>query len=82
LKVIVFLLGKQLVYTKFCCILYEWDSNIRSSQYVVTEWPHHKQILPVQKNTENDPPADPQKIELPPIYIKLRLMKDSVKAMN
>jgi hypothetical protein len=46
----------------------------------VTEW--HKQILPGQKNIANDPLVDPLKIFLPPLHIKLGLMKNSVKAMN
>jgi hypothetical protein len=72
----------QLGYTKFCCILCEWDRYTRISQYAVTEWPRCKQILPGQKNIANDRPIDPQKIAPPPLHIRLRLMTDFVKAMN
>jgi hypothetical protein len=48
----------------------------------VREWPNHKQFLPEQENTANDPLLDPQKIFLPPLHIKLGLMKNSAKAME
>jgi hypothetical protein len=48
----------------------------------VREWPSHKQFLCEQKNTANDSLVGPHKIFLPPIHIKLGLMKNSAKAME
>jgi len=39
LKVIALLLGLQLGYTKFPCLLCEWDSRYKAHHYVERIWP-------------------------------------------
>lgn len=82
LKVVALLLGLQLGYTKFCCFICEWDSRDRKEHYKKKVWPHRQSLQPGQKNVKNDPLVDPQKVLLPPLHIKLGLMKNFVKAMN
>jgi hypothetical protein len=82
LKVVAILLGLQLGYTKYCCFLCEWDSRARESHYIRKDWPPRKTLVPGQKNVAHDPLVDPKKIFLPPLHIKLGLMKNFVKAMN
>lgn len=45
-------------------------------------WPERKEFPIGQKNIINEPLVDPQKILLPPLHIKLGLMKKSVKALD
>lgn len=82
LKVIALLLGMQLGYTKYCCFLCEWDSRARDRHYVQKEWPLRQALSPGLKNVTNEPLVDPKKVLLPPLHIKLGLMKNFVKAMD
>lgn len=82
LKVIAIILGMQLGYTKYCCFLCEWDSRDRSSHYIRKNWPERTLIEPGEKNIKYTPLVFRDKILLPPLHIKLGLMKNLVKAMN
>ena len=82
LKVIGLLMGMQSGYTKFCCFLCDWDSRARDSHYIVKDWPHRTEYTPGQKSINHVPLVNPQKIFLPPLHIKLGLMKNFVKAMD
>ncbi|KAL6464577.1 hypothetical protein MHYP_G00268940 [Metynnis hypsauchen] len=77
LKVVALLLGLQLGYTKYCCFICEWDSRAKESHYCRQSWPLRK-----TKNVAHKPLVEPAKIFLPPLHIKLGLMKNFVKAMN
>uniref|UniRef100_A0A8D8TYE9 Uncharacterized protein n=1 Tax=Cacopsylla melanoneura TaxID=428564 RepID=A0A8D8TYE9_9HEMI len=81
LKVIALLLGLQLGYTKYCCFLCEWDSRDRKNHYIKKDGPERQCLIPGQKNVSNEPLVDPQNVYLPPLRIKLGLMKNFVKAM-
>ena len=82
LKVIGLLLGMQSGYTKYCCFLCEWDSRARELHYVKRDWPPRDQLRPGYKNVRYQPLVNPRKILLPPLHIKLELMKNFVKAMD
>ena len=82
LKVVALVLGMQLGYTKYCCFICEWDSRARDVHYVTKDWPLRSSLVPGQKNILHGPLVDPQKVILPPLHIKLGLMKNFVKAMN
>jgi len=82
LKVVALLTGLQLGYTKYCCFLCEWDSRNKDAHYNVKDWPSRQQYLPGQKNVNNIPLVDSSKILLPPLHIKLGLMKNFVKALD
>ena len=75
-------MGMQPGYTKHCCFLCEWDSRERQDHYVVKDWTRHTGLVPGQKSVVYPPHVDPGKIYLPPLHIKLGLMKNFVKAMN
>lgn len=81
LKVIAILLGMQLGYTKYCCFLCEWDSRARNLHYKKKVWPI-RDLCPGKKNVQHPILVDRNKIILPPLHIKLGLMKNFVKAMN
>lgn len=82
LKVVALVLGMQLGYTKHCCFICEWDSRARDVHYVRKDWPLRSNLVPGQKNVLHGPLLDPQNVILPPLHIKLGLMKNFVKAMN
>lgn len=82
LKVIGLLLGQQRGWTKFCCFLCEWDSRNKKEHYVQQSWTKRTTYVPGEKNIAHPPLVDPTKIYLPPLHIKLGLMKNFVKGMD
>ena len=82
LKVIAIILGMQLGYTKYCCFLCEWNSRDRKLHYIRKNWPERKMMEPGKKNIQYRALVSRDKIILPPLHIKLGLMKNLVKAMN
>lgn len=82
LKVIAILLGLQGGYTKYCCFLCLWDSRDRGNHFVKKEWPLRSSFKPGDKNVLYSPLVDPKDVILPPLHIKLGLMKNFVKAMD
>lgn len=46
------------------------------------DWPKRESLTPGQKNIKNPPLVQPNNIFLPPLHIKLGLMKNFVKAMD
>ncbi|MGR0202203.1 hypothetical protein, partial [Klebsiella pneumoniae] len=81
LKVLGLLLGLQSGYTKFCCFLCEWDSRNRKNHYIKKEWPK-RNLVPGEKNILFEPLVNPENVYLPPLHIKLGLMKNFVKALD
>src|SRR5215469_8872090 len=82
LKVIALLLGLQLGYTKFPCFLCEWDSRDKAHHYVKKIWPAREIWEPGHKNVKHHSLVESSRILLPPLHIKLGLMKNFVKAMD
>ena len=76
LKIVALLLKMQLRYTKYCCFLCEWDSQDKKNHYVNKLWPEQISVTPRENNVVNPPIVLLEKIFLPPLHIKLRLMKD------
>ncbi|XP_036332303.1 uncharacterized protein LOC118743646 [Rhagoletis pomonella] len=69
-------------FTKFCCFLCLWDSRATEHHYVRKEWQSRTQYEPGQQNVSAEPLVNPQDIFLPPLHIKLGLIKNFVKALN
>jgi len=76
------LLGMPLGCTKYCCFLCEWDSRDKKNDYVNKLWPKRTSQTPGAKNVVNPSLVLPEKIFLPPLHIKLGLMKSFVKGMD
>ena len=76
LKAVALLLGMQLVYTKYCYFLCEWDRRDKKNHYVNKLWPKRTTLTPGEKIVINHPLILPEKIYLPPLHIKLGLMKN------
>ena len=82
LKIITLLLGQQSGYTKFPCFLCEWDSRDRNLHCVQKEWPSRNTLNVGKKNVIRPSLVDRDKVLLPPLHIKLGLMKQFVKALS
>ena len=82
LKMVAILLGLQLGYTKYCCFLCEWDSRATTLHYKRKDWPLRQALEPGTKNILQQPLIESSKILLPPLHIKLGLIKNFVKALD
>lgn len=82
LKILTLILGQQSGFTKFPCFLCLWDSRDRSSHYTKKDWPPRVTMLTGSMNILKKPLVEPSKILLPPLHIKLGLMKQFVKALD
>lgn len=82
LKISSMILGQQSGFTKFPCFLCLWDSRARERHYTQKEWPKRTDFYPGEKNILREPLVDPSNILLPPLHIKLGLMKQFVKALD
>ena len=81
LKVVVLVMGLRLGYTKYCCFLCEWNNREKDSHYIKKDWPLCQSLTPGVKNVKHPPLVGSSKILLPPLHIKLGLIKNFVKAM-
>ncbi|KAI6647416.1 hypothetical protein LOD99_12412 [Oopsacas minuta] len=82
LKMVNILLGQQSGYTKYPCFLCLWDSRADEVHWEKKNWPVCQKIVVGEKNIINEPIVSRDCIILPPLHIKLRLMKQFVKALN
>lgn len=82
LKVVTILLGQQSGYTKMPCFLCKWDSRARNLHYIKKDWPPRQRFVPGESNVINANLVDPAKVILPPLHIKLGLMKQYIKALK
>ena len=77
-----FLLGQQVGYTKYPCFHCLWDSRARDERWSRRDWPPRSTISIGTSNIINEPLVSRENIVLPPLHIKLGLMKQYVKALN
>lgn len=82
LKILSLILGQQSGFTKNPCFLCLWDSRDRKNHYTQKEWPTRISFQPGLKNIKQTPLVNPDSVLLPPLHIKLGLMKQFVKALN
>lgn len=82
LKVIALVLGLQGGYTKYPCFMCLWDSRADKQHYVQRDWPTRPNLEPGSHNVLSQALVNPEKILLPPLHIKLGLMKNFVKALD
>ena len=82
LKVIGILMGMQGGFNKHCCFLCLWDSRAAAEHYVRRDWPARGLYIPGIANIQSVPLAEPKDVLMPPLHIKLGLMKNFVKALG
>jgi hypothetical protein len=76
------LTGLESRYTNFCCFECEWDRWATDCHYRIQKSPLRSETTPGQKDVVHSVSGDKSKIYLPPLHIKLGLIKTSVKAMD
>jgi hypothetical protein len=81
-KMVAFLMGLQGGFTKFPCYLCLWDSRDTTSHYCKRIWPERSEFTVGRNNVKWEPLVDPQKVLMPPLHIKLGLMKQFVTALD
>ena len=81
LKMVNFLLGQQSGYTKHPCFLCMWDSRDKANHWVRKDWEPRITLRAGNKNI-NEPLVPRDRIILPPLHIKLGLIKQLVKALD
>ncbi|KAI6651178.1 hypothetical protein LOD99_5529 [Oopsacas minuta] len=82
LKMVNFLLGQQAGFTKYPCFLCYWDSRDRNRHWIREKWPPRECLKVGDKNVINNPLVHTHKIILPPLHIKLGLMKQFIEALD
>lgn len=82
LKMVNFLLGQQGGYTKFPCFICLWDSRDKQRHWIQKDWPVREELKVGMKNVINVPLVNRDRIILPPLHIKLGIMKQFVKALE
>ena len=80
-KVVGLVLGLQGGYTKYPCFLCLLDSQADDQHYVKLEWLLRQGLKPGSHNIQSHPFVELSKILLPPLHIKLGVMKN-FKAMD
>jgi hypothetical protein len=81
-KMLGFLLGLQGGYTKYSCFLCLWDSRATDQHYNKKEWPVRDELVPGRHNVIHPAIIERENVLLPPLHIKLGLVKQFVKALN
>ncbi|XP_068201934.1 uncharacterized protein [Palaemon carinicauda] len=81
-KMLAFLLGLQGGYTKYSCFLCLWDSRADDDHFKKVHWPPRMELQPGMLNVHREPLVDSNKVLLPPLHIKLGLIKQFVKALD
>src|SRR5215469_17587158 len=75
-------MGHEKVYTKFCCFILKWDGHAKSVHYTKKNLPLCKLHTFATKHIAHQPLVDTCEVLLSPLHIKLRLMKNFVKALD
>lgn len=78
LKVVALLRGMQLGYTKNMCL---WDTRFTGDQYNAQNWPSRDEIRIRRNNIIEIPLVPMEKVLLPPLHIKLGIVKNFLKAL-
>ena len=82
LKMVNFLLGQQSGYTKHQCLLCMWDSRDKANHWVKKDWEPRITLRAGDKNIINERLVPRDRIILPPLHIKLGLIKQLAKALD
>lgn len=69
-------------FTKYYCVLCLWDSRATEHHYWRKDWPLRDQYIPGKNNVSATSLVDPNHVFLPPLHIKLGLIKNFVKALK
>ena len=77
-----FLLGQQTEYIKYPCLMCLWDSRAKQQHWIKKCLPTRNALKVGEENIIREPLVKREKTMLPPLHIKLGLMKQLVKALD
>ena len=77
-----FLLGLQGGYTKYSCFLCMWNGRADGENYEKIHWPKQQELTPGMYNVIKEPLGNMENVLLPPLHIKLGLVKQFTKALD
>ena len=80
-KILGVLLGLHSGYTKYSCFLCLWNSRANGEHYKKMHWPTQEELTSGMCNVIREPLVSQEKV-LPPLHIKLGLVKQFVKALD
>ena len=69
-------------FTKYCCFLCLWESRAVSQHYMQKDRGSRSTFVPGEQSLKENTLVDMNKVLLPPLHIKLGLMKNFVKALH
>ena len=81
-KMVSSLMSLQGGFTKFPCFLCLWYSHDTTAHYHRKDWPQRTEFFVGKSNVKWEPLIEPQKVLMPPLHIKLGLIKQFVTALN
>ncbi|KAL6477291.1 hypothetical protein MHYP_G00131260 [Metynnis hypsauchen] len=81
-KMVSFLMGLQGGFTKYPCFICLWDSRDTKAHYHRRDWPQRTEFTVGKDNVKWEPLVDPCKVLMPPLHIKLGLIKQFVRALD
>src|SRR5678815_4721220 len=67
---------------KYPCFLCLWDSRASKEHYTRRQWPIRNELEPGHPNFLLHPLIEPKNVLLPPLHIKLGIMKNFIRALN
>lgn len=79
LKVVGMLCGLQSGYVKHMCFMCDWDSRDKGNQYEIYRWKRREESSRGDANMIRDPLVPKEKILLPPLHVKLGIVKNFLK---
>lgn len=79
---IAILTGMQTGYTKYMCFLCKWDSRATSSHYHIKYFEERKENIIGDLNVIHESLVPKDKVILPPLHIKLGVVKNFIKSLN
>ena len=77
-----FLMGLKGGYTKYPGYLCLWDSRANAQHYVRWSWPIRTEFCVGKQNVKFESIVGAEKVLMPPLHIKLGLMKQFVKKLD
>lgn len=81
LKVVAILRGLQLGYIKYLCFMCLWDSRYKGNHYQKHDWSDRCNQPNVPANVIHSALVPRQKILMPPLHIKLGIVKNFIKTI-
>jgi len=55
-----------------------WDSRATAQHWIKQDWPAREELVPGEKNVQAQPLVERSKIILPPLHVKLCIIKQFV----